>query len=158
MSLSLYALAEPIRQLMADEGIPDEHKLDTLELLGEDFKEKAQRVAAYIQEVEAEATIYDDEVNRLTDRKRVKQAEADRLRDYLRANMESANIPKIEGLFKITLGKPSQVVEVNEESLPQNYFKVTVAPDKVELAKLLKEGAVIQGAKLVDGKSKLTIK
>lgn len=158
MSLSLYALAEPIRQLMADEGIPDEHKLDTLELLGEDFKEKAQRVAAYIREVEAEATIYDDEVKRLTDRKRAKQAEADRLRDYLRANMESAKIPKIEGLFKITLGKPSQVVEVNEESLPQNYFKVTVAPDKVELAKLLKEGAVIQGAKLVDGKSKLTIK
>ena len=158
MSLSLYQLAEPIRQLMADEGIPEDQKFDTLELLSEDFKEKAQRVAAYIREVEAEATIYDDEVKRLTERKRTKQAEADRLREYLRTNMEASKIPKIEGLFKITLGKPSQSVEINEESLPQQYFRVSVAPDKVELAKLLKEGAVIQGAKLVDGKSKLTIK
>lgn len=158
MSVTLYQLAEPIRQLMADEAIPDDQKLDTLELLTDDFKGKAQRVAAYIREVEAEATIYDDEVKRLTERKRLKQAEADRLRDYLRANMESSGIDKIDGLFKITLGKSSQSVEVNEESLPQQFFKVTVAPDKVELAKQLKAGAVIQGAKLVDGKSKLTIK
>ena len=158
MGLSLYQMAEPIRQLMKDEEIPLDHKIDTIELLSDDFKEKAQKVAAYIREVEAEATAYDDEVKRLTERKRLLNASADRLKDYLRVNMEKTGISKIDGLFKITLGKPSQVVEVNEATLPQQYFKVSVAPDKTELAKLLKQGATIQGASLVDGKSKLIIK
>jgi hypothetical protein len=158
MGLSLYQMAEPIRQIMQDEEIPLEHKIDTIELLSDDFKEKAQKLAAYIREVEAEATAYDDEVKRLAERKRLLNASADRLKDYLRDNMEKTSISKIEGLFKITLGKPSQVVEVNEATLPQQYFKVSVSPDKTELAKLLKQGATIQGASLVDGKSKLIIK
>lgn len=158
MGLSLYQMAEPIRQLMQDEEVPMEHKIDTLEMMSDDFREKAQKVAAYIREVEAEATAYDDEVKRLGERKRLLMASADRLKDYLRDNMESTGINKIDGLFKITLGKPSQVVEVNEATLPQQYFKVSVSPDKTELAKLLKQGASIQGASLVDGKSKLIIK
>lgn len=158
MSISLYELAEPIRQLMNDENIPDEHKLDTLELLGDDFKEKAQKVAAFIREVEAEATAYDDEVKRLAERKKTRLAQADRMKDYLRVNMEKTGIKKIDGLFNIILSAPAQSVEVNEATLPQQYFKVSVAPDKTELAKLLKQGAVIQGAALVDGKSRLTIK
>lgn len=158
MSITLYQMAEPIRQLMADEEIPLEHKIDTIYLLSDDFKEKAQKVAAYIREVEAEATAYDDEAKRLAERKRLKMADADRLKDYLRSNMESTGITKIDGLFKITLGKPIQIVEVNEATLPQQYFKVSVSPDKTELAKLLKQGATIQGATLTDGKSKLIIK
>jgi hypothetical protein len=158
MSISLYELAEPIRQLMNDESIPDDQKLDTLELLGDDFKEKAQKVAAFIREVEAEATAYDDEVKRLAERKKVRLAQADRMKDYLRVNMEKTGIKKIDGLFNITLAAPTQSVEVNEATLPQQYFKVSVSPDKTELAKLLKQGAQIQGATLVESKPRLIIK
>ena len=54
---------------------------------------------------------------------------------------------------------PMQKVEVDDiEALPQGFFKVTKEAKKTELARALKAGETVPGARLVDGEPGVTIR
>jgi hypothetical protein len=135
---------------------------ETMGLIEADFEEKAQNIVALAFNVESDISGIDEQIKRLQDRKKAIQNKAESLREYLRYNMDRSGIDKIScPLFTITLSKASKQVEVtDEQALPDDFVRVktTVSPDKVSIAKALKEGADVPGAVLVDGKRRLTIK
>jgi hypothetical protein len=165
--MKLYEISEQYKEVQAliesdDTGSMREAIADTMQMIEGDFQEKAQAVVSLTLNMGGSITALDNEIERLQDKKRVIQNKVDSIRDYLKHNMEATGISKIEcPLFTITLSKPAKRVEITDEALLPDEFvsvKTTVSPDKVALAKALKEGKEITGAVLVDGASRLTIK
>ena len=162
--MKLYELTEEyqiaISELSEIEGLSDQAITDTLEGLEGELIDKAKNVAAYVQNLESNARELKEAENRIKVRRVRAEKESASLKDYLRFNMEKSGITKIEcPEFKVTLGKPSKIVEVSDD-LDSRYVvsKTTTSPDKKAIAADLKDGIDIKGAKLVDGKSRLTIK
>ncbi len=159
--MHLYEITKQLNELLALEDIPREQIEDTINLIEEEFEGKAEMVAAYIRELEADESGMNAEINRLSERKRVLSAKIDNLKDYLRQNMLASGKTNIKGkLFSITLGKPSPVLDVfiPVEQLPEQYIVVKKSADNAALKAALKAGTEIKGCAITDGKPKLIIK
>lgn len=143
----LYALTGKLAELQAmadndDEGLKEalQHAMD--EIQG-DFEVKADNIVMLRRNIESDVTAIDSEIERLTELKRVKSNSVGQITDYLRRNMQAANITSIKRpLFTITLamGKERVIVD-NEEAVPDDLTAVTtkIAPDKNAIAAKLKE-------------------
>lgn len=164
--MKLYEISEQYRSIqdMADDE--DESMIlaiaDTMEGIEAEFKDKAAVVVAVALNIESDLDAIDVQIKRLQDKKKSIINRSDRLRSYLRHNMEATGIDKIScPLFSITLSKPSKLVQIDSESdIPKAFVrtKITTAPDKIAIAKALKDGEPVLGASLVDGARRLTIK
>lgn len=134
---------------------------DTLEAIEGEFEEKALQVGRFVLSLKPSVEAIDTEIKRLQARKKAIQAQEDRVKSYLRDNMEAAEISKIEcPLFTILCKKPQQRVVVDDESaLPDDFVsvKTVVSPDKKALLKALKEGGEVKGAHLELSKAPIQI-
>lgn len=143
----LYALTGKLVELQAmadtdDEGLKEalQHAMD--EIQG-DFEVKADNIVMLRRNIESDVTAIDAEIERLSELKRIKSNSVAEIGDYLRRNMEAANLKSIKRpLFTITLamGKEKVIVD-NEESVPDELtvVKSSIAPDKSAIAAKLKE-------------------
>lgn len=159
--MHLYEITKQLNELLSLEDIPREQIEDTLNLIEEEFEVKAERVAAFIKELEADEAGLKIEIDRLSERKRVLTAKIDNLNDYLRHNMIASGKMTIKGkLFSITVGKPSPVLDVfcHVEDLPEKFIVVKKSADSAAIKAALKAGTEIKGCAITDGKPKLTIK
>ena len=105
--MHLYEITKQLNELLAMEDIPREQIEDTINLIEEEFEGKAEMVAAYIRELEADEVGLKSEIDRLSERKRVLVAKIDNLKDYLRQNMMASGKTNIKGkLFSITTCQP----------------------------------------------------
>jgi hypothetical protein len=165
--MKLYEISEQYRGIQEliesdDSGHMAEAIADTMQMIAGDFHDKAQAIVSLTLNIDAEISAIEREIERLQEKKKIRQNTIESVRDYLRHNMQATGISKIEcPLFAITLSKPAKQVEITDEAaLPDEYVRVktTVSPDKVALAKALKDGIEVPGAILIDGASRLTIK
>jgi hypothetical protein len=135
---------------------------DTMQMVESEFQDKAVAVVSMTMNMEGDIEAINSQIERLQARKKVIQNKIDSIRDYLKMNMESTGISKITcPIFSITLSKPSKVVSITDESLlPDEYVsvKTSVSPDKVKIAAAIKAGIEVEGAQLIDGTSRLTIR
>ena len=104
----------------------------------------------------------DAEIERLQERRRLVTNRQGQIKDYLRENMQAAEITKIScPLFTITLAKGRETVVVDDESaLPDDLVtvKTDVKPDKAAIAAKLKAGDEVPGARLERSQSTIRIK
>jgi hypothetical protein len=151
-----------VQDLAMDPDIPAEAIKDTLDGMVGLFNEKAVNVVHVILNADSDIAALDTEIKRLSARKSAIQNGQDRLREYLRWNMEATDISKIScPLFTITLAKGRDVAIVEDESaLPDEFVRVktTIAPDKVAILAALKEGQDIPGAHIGKSQSSVRIK
>ena len=128
----------------------------------ESFNEKAEAVVHVVNNMQPDVDAIDKEVKRLTARKTAIKNRQDSLKDYLRENMERTGIKKIScPLFTISCVEGRQIAVINnEEEIPDEYMTVRtdISPDKLALAKALKEGIDVPGASLDRAKSSIRIK
>ena len=94
MNLKLYEYTELYQRLqdIGEEGLDIEAALATVQ---EDFNTKAENVAKVIRSLEAEAKAYQDEINRLNQAAQARANRGQRLKDYLRQNMEALNLDTV---------------------------------------------------------------
>jgi hypothetical protein len=120
--------------------------LDELELT---LDEKLTNTALYLKGVEAERDAVKKAAQELSDRAKIHTRQADRLREYLRSNMERVGH---EGLSdpRVKLGwRSSTAVVVDADaSLPVELLCVKTAPDKKAIGELLKSGTEVEGCHL----------
>lgn len=143
----LYALTGKLAELQAmadtdDEGLKEalQHAMD--EVQG-DFNIKADNIVMLRRNIESDVTAIENEIERLAELKRIKSNSVSQISDYLRRNMEAANIKSIKRpLFTITLAMGNERVIVdNEDAVPDELTSVksSITPDKKAIAAKLKE-------------------
>jgi hypothetical protein len=156
--VKLYEITDALLQvedlLEAGEDVQD--TIDALQLSLED---KIEGLAKVIRNFEASAEAKKNEAKRLKEQAEKDQANADRLKDWIKFNLIMLGKKKVEtDLFKITVTKPREKVEVDETRLPDDYFIIKREPiSKTELKKLVKEQE-IPGVQIVLGEPGLMIK
>ena len=162
----LYELTGQFRELSALAENADEDMAvavrDTMGAIEAEFKDKALAVSHIILNFEADVSAIDAEIERLQERRRLVTNRQGQIKDYLRENMQAAEITKIScPLFTITLAKGRETVVVDDESaLPDDLVtvKTDVKPDKAAIAAKLKAGDEVPGARLERSQSTIRIK
>jgi len=144
-----------------ESDLEPEQLTDCLDSIEDAFEDKANNILAVVTTLDSDTTAIDAQIKRLQERKKAINSNKDRLKEYLRYNMEQTGINKIScPLFTVTLGKPTKKVEVVDlDLIPDEYvtIKSEVKPNLTELKKAMKEND-IPGAVMVEGKSRLLIK
>lgn len=169
LSADVEMLSTAISEIENDETIADEDKESLLNdafaqwlETDKDFEQKALNVASYIRHLEAITKARKEEIKRLHVLAKQSENQADRLRNYLIHHMNRTNKTKIEGVNgKLSLRhKPPQLQILCEvEDLPEEYQKVSIAPDKTKLKQFIKANGDLTFAKLTESNEySLTIK
>ncbi|MFZ4539332.1 siphovirus Gp157 family protein [Propionivibrio sp.] len=154
--MNLYQLASEYKlaeEKLMDSNLPDEVIIDTLEGMSGDLSEKIINTAKVIQNMRAESKAIDDAIASMQLRAKATDKRADSLEDYLLANMQLADMPKVKSPWFVVSLKASQRTIIDDESLlPFNYLteKPAVAaytqPDKAAIKKAIAEGFPVPGA------------
>lgn len=155
-------MTEDIKKLHDMEDLDADTLADTLDGMLVEFEEKGVAIMALSANWQADINAVSSEIERLSNIKKAMTSKTDKLKDYLRFNMEASGVTKISSeLFTASLRKPSDIVEIVDiDILPDEFVsvKTTVQADKIAIKKALKEGVEVSGAKLSKGKSSLLIK
>lgn len=143
----LYAMTAQMVELAAmldtdDEGLKQAIQ-DTIGAIQGEFGEKADSIVMLRRNIEGDVLAIDSEIDRLSELKRIKNNSIAQLTNYLKRNMEAADITSIKRpLFSITLAKGSESVIVDkEDDLPDDFtiVKTSINPEKKAIAARLKE-------------------
>ncbi|MDC0637469.1 siphovirus Gp157 family protein [Flavobacteriaceae bacterium] len=165
--MKLYEITGAMKDVekMIDEGVPLDQLEDTLNEIEIDFKEKAESCLFALANINSEVNGCKIEIDRLIARKKSKEAQAAKLKEYLLFNMQELKSGKIDnGVMSASLRKGAPALKIsNEDAIPLEFKKIatSVSTDKKALLAALKElteGEVIEGAEVVPGKTTLTIK
>ena len=155
MGMSLYHMAENYRAALvelSDPELPEEVVADTLEALEGELMQKGQAVAAFALNLAAEVEAVKAVEKRISDRRKALEKREQKLRDYLRENMEKAGITEIkaiDGSFtaKLAKGRPSVVID-DESLIPDDseFVKWKREVSKTAIAEAIKAGQEVPGA------------
>ena len=153
---ALYDLAGQYRQLaerLANLDLDAETVADTIEASGltDEISTKAQGVLMVAKTTEQYVPAIEAEIARLQALKKRHERIAAGLRDYLKLNMETAQIQRIEcPLFDISIRiNPASVEVFDEAQVPKELLRVAYSVDKTAIKAELKAGREVAGCRLV---------
>lgn len=160
MKPTLYNLTGDFLQLQERLDDPDEDIQaieDTLEAIEGNIVVKASNIVQVLKNLSSPIQAIDAEINRLKAKKTAIQAKTDRLKDYIKTNMEAMQLDKIEtDLIKIRLqnSPPSCERTAHLEDIPEEYTttEIVVTVNKKKAIADLKAGKEIPGLELRQGK------
>ncbi len=156
-ALSLYRLADEYRadlERLADLDLPPEVVADTLASLGGELEHKAVAVAQFSRNLQVTAEAIRQAELEMAERRRVLEARAARLRDYLRDCMELAGVESIESPhFRLSIKtNPPAVVVDDERQVPPQFMRYPEPPeprpDRAAIKAALLSGEDVPGCRL----------
>lgn len=156
----LYVLANDYRSAadrLTDLDIDDQTIADTLEGMSGELEVKCQNVAMMVRNIEASAAAIKEAEAAMAARRKALEKRAERVRDYLLANMIVSGVQRIEcPYFCLTVRDNPLAVEIYEPGLVPAEFTIQpppppAAPDKKAIAGALKAGIDVPGCKLTRG-------
>lgn len=165
MQITLYQAAHDVRDML-EQIDPETGELpegyDNARAL---VANKAQAVAAFILENNAQADMVEQHAKLLLDKVKTARKRSEWLKGYLAKHMAEAGIQSIksnDGTFsaKLEVGRDESVEIYDAASLPEDYMREIPAkyePDKVLIKKAIKDRFTVPGARLV-AKDRLTLK
>lgn len=160
--MSLYQLAKDWQELYDQmDDIPEDAFRDTLEAIEGEFDEKADNLACFIKELEADAKKIEEERKALEEREKSKRKRASRLREYLREQMEIIGRKKIEtprNLISVANSTPKVMLDDDfvrwaQESADYLLKYKPPEPDKAAIKQAIQDGAEVPFARLESGVS-----
>lgn len=163
---SLYALTNEFQQLIDMDAENDadfaEALADTLDANSSQIEDKIEATIIVARQLDAEAEAIDNEIKRLSARKKSVERNAQACRDRVLWAMENTGRDKIKRqLFTITRAKPRDVCAIdNADMVPEQYTKLIPAsrqPIKADILKALKAGESVPGCKIEQGKASLRV-
>lgn len=164
---NLYEINSAIDELLASDLQKDEEVVDNstgeilsveeaLNQLELDQKTKFDNIACYIKNLTADAEALKQEEKKLADRRRVKENQAERLKNYLASGLIYAGYNKFETPRCALSFRTSKAVEIAEGvELSEEYLnvKITQEPNKKALKEAIELGKEIEGVSIVEKKN-----
>ena len=125
--------------------------------------QKTDQVAHFRESLEHFVDYLNDKISELKERKDFYERKIEKFDEYVSNCLSIQDRKDFTGqLYKISKRKPSQVVEiVDETKIPIEFISVPEPKPSImksEIAKALKAGEIIEGARLVDGKVSIQYK
>lgn len=150
--MKLYDLAQNYAQLleMAEE-MESEALVDTLASLQDAIEDKAENIAKFIRNLEADAKIIREEEQRLAERRRAIEAKVDKLKMYLQEQLETAGLQKVKRpTITVSIqANPPSVDVIDETAIPIDFLIPQPAKvDKKSILERLKKGESVPGVAL----------
>ena len=141
LTADLLALQEMLENPLDDEQVI----IDTLEGVQGEYEIKLESYCKVIKNLEADMDALKAEAKRLTDKRKLLEANVDRLKKAMFDSMKATGKDKIKGqLFTVAIqrngGKLPVIVDVDVAELPDNLVKVVESPDLEAIAKLIDTG------------------
>lgn len=158
MSFKLYELTEMYKNIW-DLVEDDEVDLETLEsALGQvedNIELKVENMAKLVKGIDGNIDMLKAEEKRLAEKRRVLENKQKNIKSYLENQLRVMEIDKVKTpLFTVSLQKNPPSVEIlDENKIPEQFKKVTYTVVKKDILEALKNGQVIEGATIKQGKS-----
>lgn len=170
ISDTFMTLFNSLESMTDDEELTPEEKedretawFDTLEMLEEEFTDKAENVAAYIKMLKGEAEVLKAEEQELSRRRKAKERRAESLKAYLLSSMQAVSLSKIDRpMAQISIRNNAETAVFSDESgfirwAEEDHDDLLryKAPeiDKTAVKKYLQAGGEIPGVKLARSQS-----
>ena len=159
MSIRLYDLAGELgavlEELYDNEGELVGDLEDRLNAAEASFADKIDACLSVAAGIKAEAAALRDEEKRLAARRKSREGEADRLREYVAGCMRMADQRSVKtARYTATLasGKPRVVIEAGAE-IPDEYARIKREADKTAIGAALEAGEALDFARLETSES-----
>lgn len=162
--MQLYNITENLKQLneMVNDGVDPDQLVDAFNDLNDAFEDKAKSILFVLQNMNSNIELIKNEEARLKEKRGIIERQLSGLKEYLTLNMVEFDIPKVDnGVFKASIVKPKPVLVVVDDDAIGSYYKTekaTISIDKRKLLADLKDGKEVDGAKIGESKTGLTIK
>lgn len=149
-----YALADLINQMSTTDD-PEVVAMfeDAVEEAREGFKEYVEVCIDHAKELELTIDSIDAEIARLRELKQQRQGRAERLLNSVKRYCELVEVNEmVTSLYTIKMRKNPPSVEIEDSAIiPREYMneKVTLVPNKKLIAEHIKQGVVVDGARLI---------
>jgi hypothetical protein len=167
--MNLYELTQEFVQFknqLEEMDLDDQTVADTLDSLYLPIEVKAENIIKHIKNLEALADAKKLEAKRLSDSASADLKRVEKLKTYLADNLQRVGIKNLQaGVFALSFRKGSEVVEVDENKVPNQYTRpdLWIAQEpkllgKAELKKMLKSDDPIPGITLVRKPDSLVVK
>lgn len=152
--MKLYEITEVYNNVI-DLDLDEEELQKYLDLVNDEFEDKAENIAKILQSLKAEAEAYKNEAERLNTQAKSIENKIKNLKDYLEVSMIRTDKRKFKtNLFNFSIQKNRASLKVtSEEDIPESFFKIERKLDKASLMKAIKDGQEIVGAELVQTES-----
>lgn len=163
LDLLLDQLTDPDSEIDDEERAQlEEAYLNAFEELGDHITDKIDSYGVMQQIWKGVVDNCRHEYQRLAARRRVFEDKIDRNKERLVMYLIANDHKKVEGkLYTATLMAGRPIVEIyDEDALPDDCVreKVLIEPDKQEIARRIKNGEEVPGARLTDGNATVRIK
>lgn len=118
------------------------------------LEEKLDNTQRYLLTLDGEADILDKEINRLQSKKQSILNKKDRLKNIVISTLENTGLGKIKtSLFSFNIRETESIEIVDFDSLGRNFLRLKKEADKKAIKEAIKNGEVVEGAKIVKNKS-----
>jgi hypothetical protein len=165
--MHLYEIADEYRSFLANAD-SEEFNEDTLksklaEITGK-FNDKAENIGIMALELQSDSKALDDEINRLSNRKRAIDNKVSWLKGYLLQEMLNSAIDKVPGKI-VTLSlrnAPPSVNILDKNAVPENYRRVIPESWDINKSAILENfkttGEIPNGCEVITNKKSLMIR
>ncbi len=152
----IYSAVDEVTGEITDEELLNSF-YERLDALNMERDAKLEGVALYIKELGAEVEAIKAEAQRLTERRRKKEQQADRLKVWLGNALDGKKFETAKTC--VSFRKTTSVNVLDLDALPAEYVavKTELTPDKRKLKEALKNGVEIAGAEL-ETRNSLTVR
>lgn len=148
--MNLYELSQNYLAVQ-DMDLEPETLKDTLDSIEEAFEVKAENIAKWIRNLEADKKAFEEEEKRFKEKKQAADNRIKSLKLYLEDNMRLTGKTKFKaGFFSFAIQNNPPSVEVFDEALIPKQFLIEQPPkiDRAGIKELLKAGEEVPGAEL----------
>lgn len=154
---SLYEIATLSRKAQDDLcnlDLDEQAIADTLEGIAGDLKAKATDIAMVMKNIEAISNAIGEAIKQMSARKKILDARAERIEEYIKLSMKAGNIKRIPCPYFVLARKdnPPKVKITNEKLIPVGFMRIPdppkPEPDKNAIKEALQAGQIVPGAEL----------
>lgn len=148
--MNLYELSQNYLAVQ-DMDLEPETLKDTLDSIEEAIEVKAENIAKWIRNLEADKKAFEEEEKRFKEKKQAADNRIKSLKLYLEDNMRLTGKTKFKaGFFSFAIQNNPPSVEVFDEALIPKQFLIEQPPkiDRAGIKELLKAGEEVPGAEL----------
>lgn len=148
---------EILKDFLEQENLNEEDFADAFKNIEGELSTKGTNLAYVIKEQEADIAKHEEEIKRLTSRKKVLENSVGRIKDYLFSTMIAMNVKDIDaGVFKIKIQKNAPSVNIlDEKEIGSKWWRIETIEklDKRGMLEALKNGEEVNGAEMVQSES-----